>query len=188
MERTRRCELLDVLLGHAPWGGFGCAGLKACLSLCLLLIPILLCAQAQGPLTLDQVRNLVNIGVPDATVAREIQARGIAFTPDRELLSQFERTLAGIKTLAALRNFLPMLDEAKKQIPQALQSIYSALDQGNPISVRASMSNDLADNTAKLDAICKPFTYRAHYVEAIIERPQKRFEVRVRVLFKPLEE
>jgi len=188
MEQTRRCGFLDVPFGRLPVGCFGTAAVRACLSLCLLLTPILLCAQAQGPLTLEQVRNLINIGAPDATVAHEIQTRGVAFTPDRELLAQFERQRAGTKTLAALRDFLPMLDEAKKQIPQVLRTIYSALDQGNPISVRASMSNDLANNTAKLDMICKPFTYRAHYVEAIIERPQKRFEVRVHVLFKPLEE
>ncbi|MBZ5685882.1 MAG: hypothetical protein LAP86_12695 [Acidobacteriia bacterium] len=154
----------------------------------LLLTPLLLSAQAQAPLTLEQVRNLINVGAPDATVAHEIQTRGLAFTPDRELLAQLERQHAGTRTLAAVRDFLPMLDEAKKQIPQVLQTIYSALDQGNPISVRSSMSTDLANNTAKLDTICRPFTYRAHYVEAIIERPQKRFEVRVHVLFKPLDE
>jgi hypothetical protein len=180
MAQVRRCEFL-----HMRFDG---AGVRACLEFCLLVIPVLLCAQAQGPLTLEQVRNLINISAPDATVAHEIQTRGIAFTPDRELLSRLESQHAGAKTLAVLRDLLPMLDEAKKQLPQALQTLYSALDQGNPISVRSSMSSDLANNTGKLDMICKPFTYRAHYVEAIIERPQKRFEVRVRVLFKPLEE
>ena len=37
---------------------------------------------------LEQVRNLINVGAPDATVAHEIQTRGLAFTPDRELLAQ----------------------------------------------------------------------------------------------------
>jgi hypothetical protein len=187
MAQIRKYGFLHRRFGHMM-GCFDSAAVRACLALCLLLTPVLLCAQTQGPLTLEQVRNLIKIGAPDATVAHEIQARGIAFTPDRDLLSRLENQHAGAKTLAALRDFLPMLDEAKKQVPQLLQSIYSALDQGNLISVRSSMSNDLASNTAKLDMICKPFTYRSHYVEAIIERPQKRFEVRVRVLFKPLEE
>lgn len=188
MEQTQRWELLAVLLGRVRFDCYGTAGRRVCLSLCLLLIPLYLCAQAQSPLTLEQVRNLISIGAPDATVAHEIQTRGISFTPDRELLTRFESQHAGAKTLAALRDFLPMLDEAKKQIPQLLQTIYSALDQGNPLSVHNLMSNELANNTAKLDTICKPFTYRSHYVEGVIERPQKRFEVRVHVLFKPLDE
>src|SRR5579864_927731 len=188
MEQNLRGGFLGVLSERARIDHFCSAVFGACFSLCLFLTPVLLCAQAQGPLTLDQVRNLINIGAPDATVAHEIQTRGLAFNPDRDLLARFESQHAGSKTLAALRDLLPMLDEAKKQLPQALQAIYSALDQGNPLSVHNLMSNELASNTAKLDTICKPFTYRSHYVEGIIERPQMRFEVRVHVLFKPLEE
>jgi len=40
----------------------------------------------------------------------------------------------------------------------------------------------------KLDRICKPFNYRAHYIEAIIERPLLMFEVRTHVLLNPVDE
>jgi hypothetical protein len=151
-------------------------------------MPPLLCGQAKAPLTLDQVRKLVTVGAPDDTVAHEIETRGIAFVPSRDLLAQLQGQRAGSKTLAALHDFLPMLDEARKEIPALLKTIYGALDEGNSNSIRPSLSNELANNSSKLDQICKPFTYNAHYLEGIIERPQRRFEVRVRVLFKPLEE
>ncbi len=154
----------------------------------ILLAPTLLYGQAQGRLTLEQVRNLVNIGAPDATIAHEIQIRGIDFSPKPTFLDQLEKAHAGPQTISALRELLPVLEEAKKQIPKVLQTIYSALDQGNPSSVSASLTSDIANNPEKLDKICKPFTYRAHYEEAIIQRPNRLFEVRVRALFKPFEE
>ena len=82
----------------------------------------------------------------------------------------------------------PTLDKARQVIPGILDRIYKALDQGNPQSVRSLLSVDVANNSEKLDAICQPFTYRAHYVESIIERPHQWFEARVRVLFKPIDE
>lgn len=165
-----------------------------CLGLLLVALSLSLitakpvAGQVQAPLTLEQVRDLISIGAPDATVAHEIQTRGLAFTPDHQLLQQLEKQRAGAKTLAAVRDLVPMLDDAKKQIPGILQTIYSALDQGNPSAVHVSVSNEVENNSAKLDAICKPFTYRAHYIEAITERPNRRYEVRTHVLFKPLDE
>jgi hypothetical protein len=88
-----------------------------------------------------------------------------------------------------------MLDEAKQVIPAILTKIYDSLDQGNPQAIRPFVSPQMAGDTAKLDAICRPFTYRAHYVEAIIQRPAQGFHaypfvflVRVHALFKPLDE
>jgi len=46
----------------------------------------------------------------------------------------------------------------------------------------------MSHNSESIDRICKPFTYRAHYIESIIERPKQEFDVRVRVLFRPIEE
>lgn len=154
----------------------------------ILLFPALVQGQTQSPLTLEQVQSLLRIGAPDTTVAHEIRTRGVAFALNRDLLAQLETEHAGTMTLGALREFLPILDEAKRAIPGLLRAIYSALDQGNPSAVRLSVSNELINNSIKLDTICRPFTYRAHYVESIIERPQRRFEVRARVLFKPLDE
>jgi len=144
--------------------------------------------QTQPALTLDQVKKLVTVGAPDPAVAREIQTRGVVFTPSREILAQLQSAGAGNQTLAALHDLMPMLDEAKREIPHILQILYPALDQGNPAAARTYLASALVNNAGKLDEICKPFSYRGHYVEAIIERPQRRFEARVHVLFKPLEE
>jgi len=144
--------------------------------------------QGQPPLTLEQIKKLVSIKAPDGAVAREIQQRGLAFTPSRETFSQMQTAGAGVATLSALNEFLPMLDEAKREIPRLLQVVYPALDQGNPNAARSSISADLFSNPSKLDRICKPFSYRAHYIEAIIERPQRHFEALVHVLSKPMEE
>jgi TonB family protein len=83
---------------------------------------------------------------------------------------------------------IPWLDQAKTIIPTNLTHIYDALNQGNPQGARPYLSQQLAGNYQALDQICKPFTYRAHYIEAIIERERGWFEVRVRVLFQPMDE
>jgi hypothetical protein len=96
----------------------------------------------------------------------------------------------GVKQAAA-RSVPPSetpLAYAKAEIPRVLDQIYKALDDGNPQSVAALVTPEILQNSQRIDAICKPFTYRAHYVEAIIERPGQAFEARVRVLFKPLSE
>ena len=83
---------------------------------------------------------------------------------------------------------LPRLELAKQIIPTNLIHIYNALNQGDLQGVQPYVSQQLAGNYQTLDQICKPFKYRAHYIEAIIERPQGRFEVRVHVLFQPMDE
>jgi len=144
---------------------------------------------SQGqPLSLNQLKTLIQLQTPDSAVAGEIQRRGLNFVPSKEILESLQSLGAGPQTLEAVDDLRPMLDEARRVIPGTLKSIYQALDQGNPQSVRPALSNELATNARKLDAICKPFTYRAHYVEAIVEHPGRQFEVRVRVLFKPVEE
>jgi hypothetical protein len=141
-----------------------------------------------APLSLSQIEKLIQIQAPDNTVAAEIERRGVDFVPSKETIEKLRRMGAGSATLDALDRLRPMLDEAKQVIPGILKQLYQALDQGNPSSVRPLLTADLVRNSEKLDAICKPFTYRAHYIEAIIERPQRRFEVRVRVLLQPLDE
>jgi len=80
------------------------------------------------------------------------------------------------------------LDEAKQSIPHILERIYQCLDQGNPRAAGSFITSEILSNSTKLDIICKPFAYRAHYIESIIERPENKFEVRIRVLFQPMEE
>ncbi|MCP2520873.1 hypothetical protein NLC82_04305 [Candidatus Aminicenantes bacterium AC-335-A11] len=82
----------------------------------------------------------------------------------------------------------PNLDEAKQRIPLILNKIYQDFDQGNLSASSSFISPDIFSNSKILDTICKPFTYRAHYIESIIERPNNRFEVRIRILFQPMEE
>jgi hypothetical protein len=83
------------------------AALAAVMLVSLLTLPASLHGQADSPLTLDQVHNLLSIDAPDSTIAHEIQSRGIAFVPSKAQLDELERQHAGIETLAALRKFLP---------------------------------------------------------------------------------
>jgi TonB family protein len=144
-------------------------------------------AQAQ-PLSLAQVQKLIQVQAPDATIAAEIRRRGLSFAPSKETAEALRRAGAGAETLQAIDELRPMLDEAKQAIPAILTKIYSSLDQGSPQAIRPFVSPQIAGNAARLDGICRPFTYKAHYIEAIIERPGQRFEVRVHALFQPFDE
>ncbi len=86
------------------------------------------------------------------------------------------------------RPVMPSLAEAREVISANLQQIYAALDQGNPNLLRGVIDPRVLADYARLDAICRPFTHRAHYLEAVIQRPRNSYEARVRVLFKPLNE
>ena len=81
-----------------------------------------------------------------------------------------------------------MLDDAKQAIPVILTKVYQALDQGNPQAIRDFISPQIAQSSQTLDAICRPFTYKTHYIEAIIERPGQNFETRVHGFFQPFHE
>jgi hypothetical protein len=78
------------------------------------------------------------------------------------------------------------LHDAKKEIPGVLRDIYAALNQGNPQNVAQYIQTEIFRDSQKLDDLCQPFSYRAHYIESIIEKPNKLYLVRVRTLFKPL--
>lgn len=166
---------------------------KHCL---LILFTIALCmnftdlsySQGKMPLTLSQIEKLIQIKTSDSIIATEIRNRGVDFIPNRAILERLRQIGAGPQTISALREIMPMLDEAKQKIPDILKSIYKSLNEGNPRQVSHLLSSDLINNSESLDRICKPFTYRDHYIENIIERPGHEFDTRVRVLFKPVEE
>lgn len=80
------------------------------------------------------------------------------------------------------------LDDAKRLIPALLRSVYQALNQGNPQAVSSSVYSKVLNDVSKLDYICKPFSYRAHYIDGVVERPIGEFQVRVRLLSKPINE
>ena len=125
-------------------------------------------AQSQ-PLGLSQIQRLIQLQAPDATIAAEIRRRGLNFTPDRKTVEALRG--AGPETLQAIDELRPMLDEARLAIPQLLTKIYRSLDQGNPQAIGSFVSPDITTRVQTLDAICRPFAYKAHYVETIIERP-----------------
>jgi hypothetical protein len=147
---------------------------------------------AQGvqtqPLSLIQIQKLIRVQAPDSTIAAEIRRRGLGFVASKEISEALRRAGAGAETLQAIDELRPMLDEARQAIPPILARIYQSLDQGNPQAIRPFVSPQIAGDAARLDAISRPFAYRAHYIEAVIERPGQRFEVRVHALFKPLVE
>jgi hypothetical protein len=80
------------------------------------------------------------------------------------------------------------LAQAQDKIPTILRTIYHALNAGNPLEASHYFSSDIANDNRQIDSICQPFTYKAHYIEAIIERPDQTFEVRVHALFAPFRE
>jgi hypothetical protein len=167
------------------------AGVRAAAATALLLgVPLVLIAQPrQGePLNLPKIEALLKLKTPDSTLAAEISRRGLTFVPDRKTLERLESLGAGPLTIEAVDALRPILEDAKQEIPVLLKEIYHSLDQGDLQRVRALLAPELASDTRKLDTICKPFSYRAHYVESISERPNRRLEVRIRALFKPLDE
>jgi len=96
---------------------------------------------------------------------------------------------AGTAAAAAIAPpVVPLFQRAKDTIPRTLCRIYQALNEGNPRSLTDVVSPQLLNDTQKLDWICIPFAYRAHYTGGIVERPDAEFEVRTRVLLKPVEE
>ncbi len=60
-----------------------------------------------SPLTLAQVKGLLSISAPDATIAEELKARGSAFGIDERTLADLKTLGAGPKTLAALMALQP---------------------------------------------------------------------------------
>jgi TonB family protein len=163
-------------------------------------------------LTLSQVEELVSHHVPDATMQREIQRRGLAFTPTAAVLESLRAKGAGLLTLAEISALEPKgagpragripvpgmsapvsepaqltLEVARRALPAILTQIYRSLDAGDPQAARQFLSGDVLNDAQQLDAICMPFSYRAHYVSSVIERPGPVFEARVRTLFKPFE-
>jgi TonB family protein len=140
------------------------------------------------PLTLSQIEKLIQIQAPDATIAAEIRQRGLNFAPGKETADTLRRVGAGPEVLQAIDELRPMLDDARQGIPALLTKIYQGLNQGNLQAVRPFVAPQIAGDSARLDAICRPFTYKAHYIEAIIERPGQKFEVRVHAFFQPFHE
>jgi len=93
----------------------------------------------------------------------------------------------GQMTLGAANNGMTV-DSAKALIPAFLNRLYKNLNEGNPAAAGAMLSSELARDPQKLDYICRPFAYRAHYVEAVVGRTDGDFQARTHVLFKPMEE
>ncbi len=145
-------------------------------------------AQTKPPLTLEQVRKLISISAPDATVAREIETRGIAFVPTPETLNRLRQQRAGPKTLRALENLISRLDEAREKIPTLLEILYKELDQGSRATLSGLVFKELLDDANRLDQICPPFAYQAHQVESITEAQRNQFTVRVHFLSKDFKE
>lgn len=132
-------------------------------------------AKGAGPQTLAAIQACFPNGGPSETGKHGTPARNGAES-------------GGTDTLQATGESSSMLNQAKSLIPAILTRIYQSLDEGNPQGVHQFLADAIANDAQRLDWICHPFTYRAHYIEAIIERPGLMFEVRAHVLVKPLDE
>jgi len=185
------------------------------LSLFILVVALLLSpfrSFGQQPalqeLTLSQIEGLVSHGVPDSTLHTAIMTRGLAFTPTAAILEALRAKGAGPLVMSDIGERIPSgavpppetsasgggsgasitLVEARRIIPLELTTIFQALNDGNPQSASRYLAPDVVGSSQRLDSICRPFTYRAHSIEAIVERPHGMFEARVRALYKPFDE
>jgi TonB family protein len=196
---------------------FSCQASRFCalLPLAILAVVVLLWQQeaiGQQPalqkLTLSQIEGLISHSVPDSTLHTAIMTRGLAFTPTGAILDALRAKGAGPLVLSDIGERIPggaappsettpsggggavsiTLIDARRIIPVELTTIFQALNDGNPQSASRYLAPDVAGSSQRLDSICRPFTYKAHLIEAIIERPNGMFEARVRVLYKPFDE
>ena len=206
---------MQIRLSFPTQRHFRSLGVLFSLAICALVLVLWPSATfsqqpASPKLTLTQIEGLIAHGVPDSTMSAQIQRRGLAFTPTPAILDELRAKGVGPLVISAVQqqmspgsypplslpalpapaapNPLSALGDAKRQIPIVLQAIFRSLDQGDPQSVARYLSPQILNNPGQLDAICRPFNYRAHYIEAIIERPGPAFEASVRVLYKPFEE
>jgi hypothetical protein len=147
-----------------------------------------LAGQAKPPLTLEQVIGLLKVGTPDPAIAQEIMSRGLAFTPTRETLAQLRQLGAAEKMLAAVETFIPLLGEARQRIPALVETLYKQLNQGERSALTSFVFKDLLDDAARLDAICVPYAYQAHYIESITEQQRRVFSARVHFLARDFTE
>jgi hypothetical protein len=196
--------------------GFGAGRLLALLAVLAAIWSLSVGAQQASAqkLTLSQIEGLVAHSVPDSVLAAQIERRGLAFAPTHAIIDDLRAKGAGPLTIAAIETMIrgganaggtgpqgpaaaatppydasvPMLSKARQTIPIEVASIFRSLDDGNPQGARQFVSPDILNNTHQLDQICIPYTYRAHYIVSIVERPEDLFETRVRVLIKPFKE
>ncbi|MFQ5694673.1 MAG: tetratricopeptide repeat protein [Terriglobia bacterium] len=145
-------------------------------------------AQEKPPLTLEQILELLRIGAPDAVIANEIQKRGLAFVPTPGTLQELRTRGADQATLKAVEEFIPLFEEAQRHIPRLLTALYRALDEGQRTRLTAFVFRELLDDPRRLDTICAPFTYQAHYLESIHESQRRIFSARVHFLSRDVKE
>jgi hypothetical protein len=93
---------------------------------CLLFVAVVsilpfACSAAEQtpgrPLTLKQIEDLLNIGVPDSTLHNEIKKRGLAFTPDTAVVATLQAKGAGPLTLADIKALAPAASAPKVNAP-----------------------------------------------------------------------
>jgi hypothetical protein len=77
------------------------------------------------------------------------------------------------------------LGDPQRAIPESLNRIYAALDDGRVSEAAPLLSADLLKNAQYL---CRPFTHRAHYTSSIVALNDGSYLARERVLFKPFTE
>jgi TonB family protein len=134
-------------------------------------------------MTITAARRLKYFGVLLMSVGVLLLVASIGWNIE---MSALTGTLAGTRPIE-----LPpstSLSDARAAIPKALDAIYKSLNDGDPTGAARYLPQKILQSTNALDFICRPFTFRGYYIEAMAARPDERFQARVRVLFKPLDE
>jgi hypothetical protein len=128
MTIAKGTKLARVLGDDVETWRFGLAAVLALL-ICFVASHTLAQAQGQAKLTLEQVRELIHIGAPDVTIAREIRSRGVQFQPTPKIIDDLKRAGAGQTTLAALREQMAV-GAIEIQAPAGSQVAIDGADQG----------------------------------------------------------
>jgi len=63
---------------------------------------------------------------------------------------------------------VPLLEIAREQLPPLVQEIFAALNDGNPKKVALYLSKEVLSEAETQDEMCRPYSYRAHYIERIL--------------------
>lgn len=209
MQRSRYFRitvlLLSMTLGMFGGGGNACAQKPSIAKLTLTQVKELISHGVPDPTMATQIRVRGIAFTPSLAIIESLRTVGAgpqtlsaleAMLPEKPAprQEQIQSGNPGVhtndsSTVSSPTTPVPMtLADAQAKIPTILQSIYQALNAGNPLEVAHFFSPDIANDGRQLDSICKPFTYKAHYIEAIIARPDQAFEARVHALFTPFQE
>lgn len=83
---------------------------------------------SSGPQSAAQIKELIDLGVPDASIRHDIDSLGLSFTPTQADLDDLRQAGAGPLTLEAIGKLMPRVEEART-IEEPPDPIVPIIDQ-----------------------------------------------------------